>query len=84
MSTDPLEPHVWIVQNLDRGTEAAYPTKAAALDAAARIVGNRSFAPWPDGYFAGPGDGTTSVMIRRFARGLAGLMFKEALDRAGL
>ncbi len=39
---------------------------AAALKVASDHVGNNSYAqPFPGTYLFGPGDGTTSVMVRR-------------------
>jgi hypothetical protein len=53
---------------LNSNTEKQYPTREAALAAAERYVGNRRYAkpiPADDTYLFGPGDGTTSVMVRQ-------------------
>jgi hypothetical protein len=49
-------------------SQRQFPTRQAALDFAAATVGNRSYAkpiPAEDTYLFGPGDGTTSIMVRQ-------------------
>jgi hypothetical protein len=49
-------------------TEKQFPDKASALAAAEAYCGNRSCVkPFPreETYLFGPGDGTTSVMVRQ-------------------
>ena len=53
---------------LNSGTEKSFSTRAEALAAAEQYCGNRSYArPFPaeETYLFGPGDGTTSVMVRQ-------------------
>lgn len=68
---------VWVVLRMDRAdgddkTEApAHESVGPAIARAERIVGNRAGAcPFPDRstYLYGPGDGTTSVMVRSIPR----------------
>ncbi len=67
--------HYWILQDLDGDTAAqegrAFLQLQPAYDAAAAIVGNRSAAPFSDGYLFGPGDGTTRVMLRKIPADMA-------------
>ena len=63
----------WLLQNLDTGAEHVFKDKHIALHNAEIMVGNRSAAEVPNmgaentpGYLYGPGDGTTSVMVRGF------------------
>jgi len=53
---------------LNSDTEKQFAGKPEAMAAAMVYVGNSSYAkPFPneDTYFYGPGDGTTSVIVRR-------------------
>jgi len=55
------------VHFMDSNTEKQFPTLESAMAAAEAYVGNRSYAkPFRDEptMLYGPGDGTTSVMIR--------------------
>lgn len=57
----------YTVNYQETGDKRQFSSLRAALDVAAAHVGNHSFAkPWPeeDTYFYGPGDGTTSVIVR--------------------
>lgn len=60
--------YVWFLQNLDSGFERVFREERQARQAAEQMVGNRSAADMGggEGYLYGPGDGTTSVMVRRF------------------
>jgi hypothetical protein len=52
---------------VNSNTEKQFPSLQEALDAATQYVGNRSYTkPFPreSTYLFGPGDGTTSVMVR--------------------
>ena len=62
---------LWLLQDLDRGSDHVFTAEHLALHAAEKIVGN------PNGAFVGgseqmtlygPGDGTTRIMVRRFTR----------------
>lgn len=55
-------------QFLDEDREQQFPSRDAALAAAAQHVGNWSYAkpiPADNVYLFGPGDGTTTVMVRQ-------------------
>lgn len=65
-----MQSHYWLLQDLDTKSELVFTDEHLAMHAAEKIVGNRSFAKMPDGYFYGPGDGTTRIMVRRFTREL--------------
>jgi hypothetical protein len=61
--------HVWLLQITETNSELWFTAEHLAMHVAERMVGNRSVARLPDGMLLyGPGDGTTSVMIRRFRR----------------
>lgn len=68
---------VWILQNLDNGAELAFNAEHLAMHAAEKMVGNRSVADCGDILMYGRGDGTTSVMIRRFTRDEAAMIFPD-------
>jgi hypothetical protein len=63
--------YVWVLQNLETGGDACFTAEHLAMHAAEGIVGNRAVA-FVGGeermMIYGRGDGTTSVMIRRFSR----------------
>jgi len=53
---------------INSNTEKQFPSRETALAAAEAYVGNRSYAKpikTDDVYLFGPGDGTTSVMVRQ-------------------
>lgn len=52
----------------DTNAKKQFPNKEEAMTAAENSVGNRSFAkPFPNDetYLFGPGDGTTSIMVKQ-------------------
>lgn len=49
---------------------SVHADKAEARRTAARLVGNDAPAEFDDGYFFGPGDGTTTVRVMRASRAL--------------
>lgn len=58
----------YTVYFLDSETEKQFPNKDAALKAAAKYVGNNSYNKLflnEESYIFGPGDGTTSCMVRQ-------------------
>ena len=59
--------YAWLLQDLNAGPNhgLAFTEEHLAMDAAERIVGNKSAAHMPDGWLYGPGDGTTRVMVRQ-------------------
>lgn len=62
---------VWVVVNLEEGSkiESAFADRRKALRLAASMVGNNSYAgPLGDIYLFGPGDGTTTVIVRPMPR----------------
>jgi hypothetical protein len=66
---------VWVVMESDPAgkwtTRQAFVSKQKALRLAGSIVGNNSYAnPGDDIHIFGPGDGTTSVMVRQWPRAL--------------
>lgn len=53
---------------LDSETQKQFPNKQAAMSAAEKYVGNNKYNklfPNEDSYIYGPGDGTTSCMVRQ-------------------
>lgn len=63
--------YVWVVQNLDWNAHKTFNTRDEAVREAERTVGNRSAANLggaEEMTLYGPGDGTTSVMVRKFTR----------------
>lgn len=58
---------VWVAMNLDDGNRIVYSgSKQGAMRVAAALVGNNSYSrPVGDICLFGPGDGTTSVMVRQ-------------------
>jgi hypothetical protein len=75
---------VWILQYLDcAGGYLGFTDGAQARRTAERIVGNRAAAHAPGvGYLYGPGDGSTSVMVRDFDDDeLARKMFPDAFPK---
>lgn len=74
--------NVWVLQNFDTGVDQTFETADEAMRAAERMVGNRS-AAFADGgqiVLYGRGDGTVSVMVRRFPRDLAERMWPNLFD----
>lgn len=67
---------VWAVMDMSKPdgeekTVAVYEREGAALGHAEKTVGNRARSSPAGGmHFYGPGDGTTSVMVRTVPRGL--------------
>lgn len=58
----------YTVYFLDSETEKQFPNKEAALKAASNYVGNNKYNklfPREESYIFGPGDGTTSCMVRQ-------------------
>lgn len=58
----------YVCMFLNSETEKEFPDLASAQLAAEKYCGNRRYAkPFPneDTYLYGPGDGTTSVMVRK-------------------
>ncbi len=55
---------------MDSDTQKDFPSLREAQDAAAAYVGNNSYSKLPNQntYLYGPGDGTTSVMVREHVR----------------
>jgi len=54
---------------MDDDTQKDFPSLREAQEAAAAHVGNNSYSKLPnDIYLYGPGDGTTSVMVREHIR----------------
>jgi hypothetical protein len=74
--------NVWILQNLDTGAEQLFEAAGPAMRAAEAMVGNRSPAVCDGGAIVlyGPGDGSTSVMVRRFPRDLAEQTWPNLFD----
>ena len=64
--------YAWLLQDLDVGPDhgLVFTEEHLAMQAAEKIVGNRSPALWADGYLYGPGDGTTRVMLRHLPKTL--------------
>lgn len=62
-----------IRQDIDDAKPEEFTSEKAAIDAAAAIVGNRSVARagGDEILLLGPGDGTTSVLIRAYTREFA-------------
>ena len=60
--------HVWFLQNFDTNAEHVFTDESLALRTAEMMVGNRSAGGDREIRLYGPGDGTTSVMVRRFTR----------------
>ncbi len=69
-----MHPYVWILDDMRKDTFVTHVFTAEhlAMHAAEQMVGNRVYAK-PDDEFLlyGPGDGTVSVMIRKWPRELA-------------
>src|SRR5262245_8744151 len=65
---------VWVTMNLDDGNRIAYagPYRLVACRVAAALVGNSSGTNTGEIVLYGPGDGTTSVMVRQIPRGWVG------------
>lgn len=66
--------YVWVLQQIETGGELCFTSEHLAMQAAERLVGNRAvnFVGGTERMMLyGPGDGTTSIMIRRFTRGEA-------------
>jgi hypothetical protein len=66
---------VWVTMNLDDGNRLAYagPSKATACRVAAALVGNNAAGhTGSDIVLYGPGNGTTSVMVRQLPKGCIG------------
>lgn len=65
---------VWVTMNLDDGGRIAYagPSQQVACRVAEALVGNRSAAVAGEIVLYGPGDGTTSVMVRQLPRNAIG------------
>jgi hypothetical protein len=58
----------YTLYNFDNGQSGQFQSLEAAMRAASDYVGNTSYAkPFPnsDTYLYGPGDGTTSIQVRR-------------------
>ena len=68
---------VWILQNLDNGATLAFDAEHLAMHAAEKMVGNRAVGGVGDTMVYGPGDGTTTVMIRRMTREQAAMFFPD-------
>jgi hypothetical protein len=66
-------PYVWLLQNLDTKAKLVFTAEHLAMHTAERMVGNRAVALPGSGdtMLYGPGDGSTSVIIRRMTRELA-------------
>jgi hypothetical protein len=65
-----MNPDVWIVLDLDQGSRnvGTFETQREAEQLAIRLVGNNAAARCGEIILYGPGDGTTSVMVRRWPR----------------
>lgn len=61
---------LWVTMNLDDNNRTVYagPSLAEARRVASALVGNSSFARTDDIHLYGPGDGSTSVMVRQIPR----------------
>jgi hypothetical protein len=59
---------VYVLQNLLNSAVLIYNELHLAMDAAERMVKNRSVNDLGDTLLWGPGDGSTTVMVRRMSR----------------
>jgi hypothetical protein len=69
--------YVWILQDLDTGAEHWFYSEHIAMHNAERIVGNNAVGGDREFKLYGPGNGTTRVMVRKFTREEARMMWPD-------
>lgn len=76
---------LWVTMDLDSDNRLVYagPSRQKAMRVAAALVGNNSYAgPSGDIYLYGPGDGSTSVIVRQLPK--VGVENETKFGRVGL